>query len=44
VKPHNFDDLYDEESEAWKNVEKTTRINKKPVQLQNKTMVNWSED
>ena len=44
LKPHNYEDLFDEESEAWRTVEKTTRINKKPVQLQNKTMVNWSEE
>ena len=44
LKPFNFEELYDENSEAWKTVEKTTKINKKSVQLQNKTMVNWSEE
>ena len=44
LKPHSYEDLYDEDSDAWRNVEKTTKINKKPVQLQNKTMVNWSEE
>ena len=44
IKPHDFDELFDEENDLWKVVLKTTKLNAKPMQLQNKTMVNWSED
>ena len=42
--PYNFEDLFNEEGDVWKSVEKTTKLNLKPVQLQNKTIDNWSED
>lgn len=42
--PYDLDAVFQEDGDHWKVVEKTTRINKKPMQLQNKTMVNWSED
>ena len=44
IGPHNFDELYDEENDVWKTVEKTMKVPEKAIKLQNKTMVNWSED
>ena len=42
--PHDYKSLFEEENETFLLIETNTKLNKKPVQLQNKTMVNWSED
>jgi condensin complex subunit 2 len=42
--PHNVDTFYLQDEPLWISVEKTVTVPKKPIKLQNKTMVNWSEE
>ena len=44
VGPYDFEEMYSESGELWQSVEKTMTVPKKAIKLQNKTMVNWSED
>lgn len=44
IGPLSFEDLFVEDKEMWNTVEKTMTVPKKPIKLQNKTMVNWNED
>ena len=44
IGPHNFDEMYDKQNDIWSTVEKTMKVPEKAIKLQNKTMVNWSED
>lgn len=42
--PYDFDDLYSSECLILDSIEKAMILPKKPIKLQNKTMVNWSEE
>merc|ERR1719322_1037408 len=44
IGPIDFDEMYSESGELWQTVQKTMTVPKKAIKLQNKTMVNWSED
>ena len=44
VGPLQFEEIYDKSNELWSTLHKTMTVPEKSIKLQNKTMVNWSED
>jgi len=44
IGPYDFEELYVQSGDLWQTVQKTMTVPKKSIKLQNKTMVNWSDD